>query len=138
MTKGWAVEVHVHDADRLTTTYRQAHPGPRWLKAVGTFARPWTRAQALAVARREASFLARHARDGPGPDISVMRDPDGDMDGDSYEVIEHRGSMEQDPQPIVTLVVREVPFATTKYGGSESIRAAYEEAAVAHFQRTQA
>jgi hypothetical protein len=134
MSKGWAVEIHVHDADRLTSTYRFAHPGPRWLKAVGSHAHPWTREQALAVARREASLQANYARNEPGPDISVMRDPEGDMDGDCYEVIEHRGSMEQSPEPILTLVVRQVPFATAKYGASEAIRAAYDEAAVAHFR----
>jgi hypothetical protein len=130
MSRGWAVEVHVHDASRLP----REQPG--WLKAVGDFARPWTRAQALAVARRHASILAHYARDGPGPDISVMRDPEGDYEGDCYEVIEHRGSMEQSPEPLVTLVVRQVPFATQKYGAHEAIRAAYEPEAVAHFQRS--
>src|ERR1044072_777452 len=126
--RGWAVEVHVHDNGRLPGQH------PAWLKAVGDFARPWSHPQALAAARRHGSILAHTARDGPGPDISGRRAPDGDMDGDCYEVIEHRGSMEQDPQPIVTLVVRQVPFATQKYGGHESIRAAYDEQAVAHFQ----
>lgn len=126
---GWAVEVTVLDA-RVGKS-----PGTFWLKASERgriIAQSWSRAQARAVARRQASLFARWARDSDGPDVFVLRDPEGDSEGDSWEVIEVRGSMGQDPQPIAACTARRVRFATsTAFGPSDACRAAHDPAAVA-------
>lgn len=98
------------------TDRRDLTPGERYLKNVAWSGRPWTRDEALKVAAYEARALARTVNQTPGPEARVMRDPDGDCEGLSYEVL--TGGTDDDmshPNVLAVLVVKEVPFAL---GGS--------------------